>query len=165
MSKIYTKTGDKGTSGLFGGERVKKNHPRLEAYGTLDELNSHVGLIVALLPAQQTQLQTIQKTIQNIASHLALAPLPQLSPDLITDLEKSIDKMTSTLPELHEFILPGGNIISSQIHIARTVCRRAERNIITLAETDTIDPLIIQYINRLSDWLFTLARYVQYNSH
>lgn len=157
MSKIYTKTGDQGTSGLFGGQRVPKNHPRLEAYGTIDELNSAIGLIQISVP----ELQQIQSDLFLVGTELATPQgKPQLAATRIADLERSIDAMTAELPELKHFILPGGHSTAATTHLARTICRRAERRIIQLAETEPVNPVIIQYMNRLSDWLFTLARYL-----
>lgn len=160
--KIYTKTGDKGSSGLFGGQRVPKYHPRLEAYGTIDELNSQIGLLVAQWPDAAEQLMDIQRMLFTIGSHLASPnqAVSNIEVDLILQLESSMDKMTAELPELRKFILPGGQVAACTAHIARTVCRRAERLVVAVASTDAVDPLAIQYLNRLSDWLFTLARYI-----
>lgn len=176
MSKIYTKTGDKGTTGLFGGQRVAKTDQRIVAYGTIDELNAAIGLVAAMHKAEVARLNQaevlellhqIQRQLFDIGAHLATpavsgqsitTSLPHLSDEAITTLEQSIDQMTTKLPELRQFILPGGSLISSQVHLARTICRRAERTIIRLGEQVPIDPLIIKYCNRLSDWLFTLAR-------
>ncbi len=150
--KIYTKTGDKGTAGLFGGQRVSKNDPRLHAFGTIDELNSVLGLVV-------TQLEDVglQKEIQAIQSDLLAIPANRLAADRVTVLEQSIDHMTAQLPELKQFILPGGHPTAATVHVARAICRRAERALVGMNE---VDPMILQYINRLSDWLFTLARYI-----
>lgn len=180
MNKVYTKTGDSGTTGLFGGQRVTKTNQRIVAYGTIDELNAAIGLVAAMHKAEAarlnqaevlTLLQQIQCQLYNIGAHLATpqvdgqtltTTLPQLADNTITLLEHSIDKMTAQLPALHQFILPGGSIISSQVHLARTICRRAERTIVRLSEQTTINPLIIRYCNRLSDWLFTLARFYNF---
>lgn len=160
--KIYTKTGDTGSSGLFGGERVPKYHPRLEAYGTIDELNSHIGLLATQWPQVADQLMEIQRMLFTIGSHLATPKQTDsgLAIAMILHLEQSIDEMTDELPELRKFILPGGHPAACQAHITRTICRRAERLIIGITTTDHVDPLVIQYMNRLSDWLFTLARYI-----
>lgn len=165
--KIYTKTGDRGQSGLFGGQRVTKNHPRLEAYGTLDELNSYLGLMMTQITDQTIldQCIAIQRTLFSISAALA-TPNPKqdskqlLAATAVEALEQSIDTMTADLPALKNFVLPGGALAASQAHVARTICRRAERIIVTVNDTETIDPMIIKYINRLSDWLFTLARWL-----
>jgi cob(I)alamin adenosyltransferase len=158
--KIYTKTGDKGQSGLFGGQRVPKYHPRLEAYGTVDELNSYIGLLASQWTDAADELIEIQRMLLTIGSHLATPSQPTSTMEIamILQLEESIDAMTKELPELRKFILPGGHAAACTAHVARTVCRRAERLIIMVSSTETVDPLVIQYMNRLSDWLFTLAR-------
>ena len=164
--KIYTKTGDQGTTSLLGGTRVPKHHIRIEAYGTLDELNSWVGTIRASLSYKEAILilNQIQNDLFNIGSHLATDPsktkvkLPEFKQNNIEILENEIDKMDADLPALTNFILPGGSSLVGQIHISRCVCRRAERLITHLAEIESVDPVFIQYINRLSDYLFTLAR-------
>lgn len=160
--KIYTKTGDNGSSGLFGGQRVPKYHPRLEAYGTIDELNSQIGLLATQWPQASDEIMAIQRMLFEVGTHLASPQQAQstLEVVMILQLEESIDVMTKELPELRKFILPGGHPAACTAHIARTICRRAERYIIALTPTATIDPLVIQYMNRLSDWLFTLARYI-----
>lgn len=174
--KIYTKTGDTGTTGLFGGQRVAKTDQRLAAAGAIDELNSWIGAIQVQqkttprlkAPDMLKQLSTIQSDLFTIGSQLTTpasatksvkALLPRLTNKAVTDLEDSIDAMTRKLPPLRKFILPGGSQISSTTHIARTVCRRAERQIVLLAKTVPVDPIILKYCNRLSDWLFTLARF------
>lgn len=164
--KIYTKTGDKGQSGLFGGERVPKYHPRLEAYGTIDELNSHIGLLAAQWQPAADELMEIQRMLFTIGSHLATPAQTDsaLEIAMILQLEQSIDAMTLELPPLKKFILPGGQAAACTAHIARTICRRAERLIIALSTTEKFDPLVIQYMNRLSDWLFTLARHINIKS-
>ena len=164
--KIYTKTGDVGETSLFGGKRVLKNEPRIEAYGTVDELNSWIGLLRDVQKGDDIKnlLKEIQDRLFTIGSTLAADPAKQnlKKPDLhepdIEALEKSIDKMDSELAPLTNFILPGGHVFVSYCHIARTVCRRAERNIVTLHQISPVDPLTIKYLNRLSDYLFTLAR-------
>lgn len=164
--KIYTKTGDIGETSLFGGKRVFKNEPRIEAYGTVDELNSWIGLLRDVQIDQEVKviLKEIQDRLFTIGSMLAADPAkPNLKkPDLhesdIELLEKTIDKMDSSLDPLTNFVLPGGHIYVSYCHVARTVCRRAERNTVTLNQITPIDPLAIKYLNRLSDYLFTLAR-------
>ncbi|MDB5226920.1 MAG: cob(I)yrinic acid a,c-diamide adenosyltransferase [Bacteroidota bacterium] len=164
--KIYTKTGDKGTTALYGGKRLSKGELRIEAYGTVDELNSFLGLVAANLQEKEySDLFTdIQSRLFDIGTHLAAEPgkknliLPEIAEEKITILEQYIDKMNEALPELKFFILPGGNNASAFCHVARTVCRRAERCVVRLSETETIEPIIIQYLNRLSDFLFVLAR-------
>ena len=164
--KIYTKTGDKGTTGLFGGTRVSKHNLRIEAYGTVDELNAVLGLLADHeANANRTEeLRAIQSYLFTIGSHLAAAPgkkldyLPDLSVEEVTNLEKSIDLMDSSLAPLKYFILPGGHPAMSFSHLARTVCRRAERRCTALNDLEPIDEHIIVYLNRLSDYLFTLGR-------
>ena len=170
--KIYTKTGDKGETSLIGGKRVPKFHDRIEAYGTLDELNSYIGLVADLNIDVHTKsvLMEIQDRIFTAESLLASEDptehqfIPKLSEDNILLLEKEIDRMNEDLPELNSFILPGGHITSSHCHIARCICRKSERFCIKLAQNHHIDPLIIKYLNRLSDYLFVLARKLIYDN-
>ena len=164
--KIYTKTGDKGTTALYGGLRLSKAELRIEAYGTVDELNSFLGLAATYLDEKEYSdlMQGIQSRLFDIGTHLAAEPgkknlvLPEIPDTAITLLEQYIDKMNETLPELKFFILPGGNKAAAVCHVARTVCRRAERCVVRLSENDKIEPILIQYLNRLSDFLFVLAR-------
>lgn len=166
--KIYTKTGDKGFTSLIGGTRVAKHHIRIESYGTVDELNSYIGLIsdqdIAL--HDKEILKQVQDRLFTIGSSLASDPeksrmiIPDLHVEDIELLEKEMDKMNGQLPELRHFILPGGSNAISFCHIARCVCRRAERLTVHLAETSTVDEKVNIYLNRLSDYLFTLARKV-----
>ena len=166
--KIYTKTGDKGLTSLIGGTRVAKHHIRIESYGTVDELNSYIGLIsdqdIAL--HDKEILKQVQDRLFTIGSSLASDPeksrmiIPDLHDEDIELLEKEMDSMNGQLPELRHFILPGGSNAISFCHIARCVCRRAERITVHLAEQDTVDEKVIIYLNRLSDYLFTLARKV-----
>lgn len=168
--KIYTKTGDKGTTSLIGGTKVLKSHERIEAYGTLDELNAHIGLCRDLIEDQTTKdfLGEIQDRLFTIGSALACDPEKETSlkiPDLLENdilkLEQGIDSMDESLEALRAFILPGGHPIVSQVHIARCVCRRTERLMVALLLADDADEnRMIKYINRLSDYLFTLSRYV-----
>jgi cob(I)alamin adenosyltransferase len=166
--KIYTKTGDKGSTSLIGGTRVPKHHIRIESYGTVDELNSYIGLINDQeIPQECKQiLNETQDRLFTIGSHLASDPLkskmvlPNLSYDDVLLLENEIDRMNTHLSEMRNFILPGGHTIVSYCHIARCVCRRAERNVIHLNETETVNEVILQYLNRLSDYLFVLARFI-----
>ncbi|MCD4683521.1 MAG: cob(I)yrinic acid a,c-diamide adenosyltransferase [Bacteroidales bacterium] len=164
--KIYTKGGDKGETSLLGGTRVPKYHERIDAYGTVDELNSFVGLLRDLNSNDHYRmiLLDIQKKLFIAESHLAsdkaenVAKLPILSDEDISILENEIDKMNKELPELRSFILPGGHPVVSYCHIARTICRRAERLTIKIGEKYEIDELIVKYLNRLSDYFFVLAR-------
>jgi cob(I)alamin adenosyltransferase len=164
--KIYTKTGDKGTTALFGGKRVSKADLRIETYGTVDELNSYVGL-VRDQPVNQNRkniLVEIQDRLFTIGSILATEPgntkvkIPFLIAEDITVLEKEIDAMDASLPPMKSFVLPGGHQSVSFCHVARTVCRRAERLVIALDAQEKTDALVIQYLNRLSDYLFMLSR-------
>ena len=168
--KIYTKTGDKGTTSLIGGTKVSKSDLRIEAYGTIDELNSYIGLCKDLITDTSTNiiLQEIQDRLFTIGSALACDPvkepkmrIPDLKETDVVLLEKEIDRMNETLPSMKNFILPGGHITVSHVHIARCVCRRAERCCVRLQlETSEIEPVILKYLNRLSDYLFVLARYI-----
>lgn len=166
--KIYTKTGDDGTTGLYGGARVPKYDLRIEAYGTVDELNSYIGLIRDQKISKESieVLLEIQDRLFTIGAILAAQPakknlsVPALQKTDVDVLEKEIDKMDEQLTPMKNFILPGGNTIVSYIHIARCVCRRAERLSVHLAVENDVDALIIKYLNRLSDYLFTLARFV-----
>lgn len=164
--KIYTKTGDKGETSLLGGIRVPKHHLRIESYGTVDELNSWIGLLRSqkLKFGTLDTLKTIQDRLFTIGSSLATAPgkdkvkIPVLTASDVLLLEKEIDEMNVHLPEMKSFVLPGGSQEASFCHIARCVCRRAERHTTHLSETEEVDPLVIQYLNRLSDYLFVLSR-------
>lgn len=164
--KIYTKGGDKGQTALIGGTRVPKYHQRIEAYGTIDELKSYIGLIRDLTEENEIRdlLLEIQDRLFTTESLIAAdstesaEKLPKLFEKDVELLEKSIDKMNETLPELSNFILPGGQLLASHTHIARTICRRAERLTIKASEEFAIDPLCVKYLNRLSDFLFVLAR-------
>ena len=167
--KIYTKTGDSGKTSLIGGTKVLKSDLRIEAYGTIDELNSWIGLINDFFVDEHSNqvLKEIQDRLFTIGSSLACDPeketkliIPDLHETDVNLLEKEIDDMNETLPEMKHFILPGGNTSVSITHIARCVCRRAERYSVNLDNRDGhVDPLIIKYLNRLSDYLFVLARY------
>jgi cob(I)alamin adenosyltransferase len=167
--KIYTKTGDAGKTSLIGGTKVLKSDPRIEAYGTVDELNSHIGLVACYCTEPQTGevLKEIQDRLFTIGSELACDPqketrlrIPDLHESDIQLLESEMDKMDAELPPMKHFILPGGSPAVSSMHIARCVCRRAERCCVALSENNPdVNPLILKYINRLSDYLFMLARY------
>lgn len=164
--KIYTKKGDTGTTQLIGGTRVPKHHLRIEAYGTIDELNSWMGLVRDNVNDQATKdlLKEIQDRLFTIGSLLASDPeksrmkVPDLNESDVALLEKSIDTINEKLPELKSFLLPGGNASNSICHVARCVCRRAERLVVQLNEEVPTEPLILKYLNRLSDYLFILAR-------
>jgi len=176
---IYTRTGDKGQTSLFNGQRVSKADLRVEAYGTIDELNSAIGVVVAeisnIIPIKSGQISNIDKELIIIQNDLfeigsALANLAtshqQLAvralKDRVKDFENSIDKMTESLPALSNFILPGGGKTGAVLHFARTVARRAERKVASLDEKEKVDNSVIMYLNRLSDLLFTMARFVNY---
>lgn len=172
--KIYTKTGDKGSTSLIGGTKVSKAHDRIEAYGTVDELNSYIGLCKDVLEDTHSKnvLQEIQERLFTIGSSLACDPeketkmsIPDLKEDDCNFLEKEIDKMDEQLPVMKSFILPGGHTSISHLHIARCICRRAERACVRLQETTKVEDIVIKYLNRLSDYLFTLARYAGYLLH
>lgn len=169
--KIYTKTGDKGQTGLIGGTRIAKFDIRIEAYGTVDELNSHIGLIRDQDLQEQTKtiLIEIQDRLFTIGSLLAADPeknkmtLPQISESDIELLEKEIDAMNEYLPEMKFFVLPGGHTTISFCHIARCVCRRAERCVLRLNEEAEVNELVYKYLNRLSDYLFVLSRKITFD--
>ena len=171
--KIYTKTGDSGTTALFGGTRVSKHHIRIESYGTVDELNSHIGLVrdQNIDPDYKEVLISIQDKLFTVGAILATDPkkailksgkerlnIPKISSNDIILLEKEIDKMNESLPSMTNFILPGGHQTVSFCHIARGVCRRAERIAVALNELEPFQPETLTYLNRLSDYLFVLAR-------
>lgn len=163
--RIYTKTGDLGETALFGGRRVLKSHLRVDAYGTVDELNSFIGWLRDSAGVQRVRdgLSEIQHRLFTVGAHLASdpekhPPTPDLSAGDIEWLEKEIDQMDQGLPPLKNFILPGGHPTVSVCHVCRTVCRRAERLVVALHENDPVDPLVLQYLNRLSDYFFMLAR-------
>jgi cob(I)alamin adenosyltransferase len=165
--KIYTKTGDGGDTSLFAGGRVPKKHLRVECYGTVDELNSVLGVARAQQPHAQTDdwLERVQNQLFHLGADLA-TPLDakadwvvRVDPTAITWLEDTIDQMTAELPALKNFVLPGGSLAAAQIHVARTVCRRVERLAVALRDEEAIGEQVIPYLNRLSDFLFTLARW------
>jgi len=164
--KIYTKTGDLGTTSLFGGKRVSKADLRIETYGTVDELNSHIGLVrdQEVNRERKNILVEIQDRLFTMGSILATEPgntkvkTPSLSEEDVQILEKEIDTMDAALPPMRFFVLPGGHQSVSYCHVARTVCRRAERFAIALNDVEQVEPLVIKYLNRLSDYLFVLSR-------
>ncbi|MDR1878228.1 MAG: cob(I)yrinic acid a,c-diamide adenosyltransferase [Bacteroidales bacterium] len=165
---IYTKKGDKGFTSLASGNRVSKDHIRVETYGTVDELNAHIALIESIIEDKETQqtLLEIENNLFIIQTHLATDPdkecpftLPDLQSINAANLEKQIDYMNSQLQPMHSFLLLGGHPTIAQCHIARCICRRTERRLVTLSQQSFVDPEIMCYINRLSDYLFVLARY------
>lgn len=164
--KIYTKTGDKGTTSLIGGTRLSKAHVRIDAYGTVDELNSYIGLLrdQPVNELRKELLKEIQDRLFTIGSHLASEAdqkkkiLPDLHEEDLTLLEGEMDRIDALVPPLRAFILPGGHTSVSFGHVARTVCRRAERAVIHLQQTEEVEPIVVRYLNRLSDYLFMLCR-------
>lgn len=166
--KIYTKTGDSGSTSLLGGRRVSKGHIRIEAFGTVDELNAYVGLLAdqEINRSRVMFLKDIQEKLFVIGAALATEPgkdkvkKPDVDPDAIVSLETQIDAMDNQLEPLTRFILPGGHQVVSFCHIARTVCRRAERCVVNLQEVEEVNEIVIRYLNRLSDYLFVLSRLV-----
>lgn len=171
-SLVYTKTGDRGTTGLIGGTRIPKSHIRLEAYGTVDELNSNIGLLITYLNGEHDRefLLHVQNKLFAVGSHLATdqekVQLKDASIITLADIERmerEIDAMDEILPPLTAFVLPGGAPGAAVCHICRTVCRRAERRILALAETCQISPELLAYVNRLSDYLFVLSRKINFN--
>ncbi|HYH10363.1 MAG TPA: cob(I)yrinic acid a,c-diamide adenosyltransferase [Thermoanaerobaculia bacterium] len=167
--KIYTRTGDLGLTSLFGGARVAKNDTRIEAYGTVDELSSHLGVARSTpIPASiDTLLEQIQRDLFEIGAHLAspgTSRFPGVDAQRIADLEQAIDTMEQELTPLTAFILPGGSIGAAQLHVARTVCRRAERLVVALQDESEATLSTIRYLNRLSDYLFVAARFANHDA-
>jgi cob(I)alamin adenosyltransferase len=172
LSRIYTKSGDKGDTGLGDGSRVPKDHPRVAAYGSVDELNCVLGLLLAYAPAElegtesSLLLRNIQNDLFDVGADLCVPLPPQSAQDTrlrvtagqAQALEAAIDRLNANLQPLNSFVLPGGSAASAWCHLARTVCRRAERDVVTLMRTETINPEVLIYLNRLSDLLFVLAR-------
>ena len=169
--KIYTRAGDDGTTGLIGGRRVRKSEPAIDCYGTVDELNAAVGLAAiagVAPPALAPLLKSVQNDLFVLGSHLASPPdgklpsavaLPPLDESIVARLESEIDAAEAQLTPLRQFILPGGSEASARLHLARTVCRRAERLAVALSEQRPVPPPALRYLNRLSDWLFVQARW------
>lgn len=168
-SLIYTRTGDKGTTSLVGGVRVPKTHIRLEAYGTIDELNAHIGMLISLMKGEEDRqlLQYVQHKLFSVGSYLAtdqsqttLHIESRVSEETVQKLEDAIDKVDASLPKLTEFVLPGGAVEASVCHVCRTICRRAERRILALEEEGgvPVEEVVKQFVNRLSDYLFVLSR-------
>jgi cob(I)alamin adenosyltransferase len=169
--KIYTKTGDTGQTSLLGGKRVPKNHLRIESYGTIDELNSQIGFLrdQEMNEAYKLQLIEVQDRLFTIGSHLAADPeknkikIPPLVEQDINYLENAMDEMNKHLPEMRNFLLPGGHTTVSCCHLARCICRRAERIIVHLSEESSVESIVLKYINRLSDYLFVLSRKLSFD--
>lgn len=173
ITKVYTKTGDKGMTSLIGGIRVPKTHPRIEAYGTVDELSAQLGLLASFMKdgADKDLIIRIQRVLFTLSSYLAtdktkteLAPSFTIDPGEVKILEAEIDHLLGSLPQQTAFILPGGCHEAALAHVCRTVCRRAERRIFLLAEKTDVDSEVLEYINRLSDYLYVLARKLNFNN-
>lgn len=169
-TRIYTKTGDKGETSLIGGTRLPKHHVRIEAYGSVDELNAHLGLLrdVVAEPGTANLLVNIQDRLFTIGSHLANDPkrskmkLPEIHDNDVSQLESAIDAIDGEIPPMKSFVLPGGHVYVSYCHIARCVCRRAERAVLRLSENEPLDEIHVRYLNRLSDYLFMLSRWLSH---
>lgn len=169
--KAYTGTGDKGETGLYGGTRVGKENPRVEAYGAVDELNSQVGVAKALIKDQR--LSSILRNVQqdlfvlggDLANELVNAKIPRIGKAHLENLEKVTDELNSGLTMLKRFILPGGSLPGAELHVARAICRRAERRIVSLSRVESVNPDVLPYINRLSSLFFVLARVVNQKEH
>lgn len=161
LSKIYTRTGDDGSTGLGDGSRVAKNDPRVAAYGTVDELNSCIGLVLASpdVPAPVAEaLVQVQHDLFDLGGELCIPGMELMSDDDTGRLERTLDGFNGALPPLKDFILPGGGLAAAHCHLARTVCRRAEREVVTLGRDAPVRPQVTRYLNRLSDLLFVIAR-------
>jgi cob(I)alamin adenosyltransferase len=174
-SNLYTRTGDTGTTSLVGGARVKKNSERLEAYGTLDEFSSQLGCVLSdpsCPPEIRAQLLDVQNMLFNVGCYLATAPeegkpapvVTGLDDEVMSRLEHWIDELDEKTPRVKAFVLPGGSPLAAMAHVARTTCRRAERRILDLNDVEPVAPIVIGYVNRLSDYLFILARYFNHLS-
>ena len=168
ITRVYTRTGDDGTTSLGGGQRVGKDAPRIEAYGTVDELNSAIGVALAsgVNEAIAVPLRTIQNELFHLGSDLCILeedkakrPVPRIEERHVVALEKLMDRLSEELPPLENFVLPGGTLGAAQLHVARTVCRRAERLLVALARAEAVGPWTVRYLNRLSDALFVMARH------
>lgn len=166
--RIYTRTGDDGTTGLGGGQRVPKEHPRVAAYGTVDELNSHLGVVLAGDAADELRerLTRVQSLLFDLGSGLCMLPedqakypVPRIEAEHVTELEQLMDRLSAELPPLENFILPGGHPVAAQLHVARCVCRRAERQVVELSRDEPVGENDVAFLNRLSDALFVMARY------
>ena len=174
ITKVYTRGGDMGQTSLVGGQRVSKASERLEAYGTVDELSSHLGLLAAMLTddEEKAMIIRIQQCLFNVCTNLAtdqeqtpLYPSAFLPEGAIEELEQKVDDIMRLLPERQGFVLPGGTRKAAQAHVCRTVCRRAERRIVALSEVAKISPEVLQFVNRLSDYLFVLAKKINFNAN
>ena len=174
ITKVYTRRGDMGETSLVGGQRVSKASVRLEAYGTVDELSSHLGLLAAMLAdgSDKEMIIRIQNCLFNVCTNLAtdqeqteLYPSAYLPDGEIEAMEQKVDEIMKMLPERQGFVLPGGTKEAAQAHVCRTVCRRAERRIVALSEVAKITPSVLQYVNRLSDYLFVLAKKINFNAN
>lgn len=167
--KIYTKTGDAGETGLCGGERVKKDHLRIQSYGTLDELNAAIGIATATdADFLAGDFSRIQSELFQLGTELATPsdkkiPIDVIQPPAIESLEHAIDSMEKSLPPLKSFILPGGTLLAAQLHLARTICRRAERELVVLNRAEPLRAVVLQYVNRLSDYLFVASRFANHS--
>jgi cob(I)alamin adenosyltransferase len=168
LTRIYTRSGDDGTTALGSGERVSKTSPRVAAYGTIDELNAQLGVVLASGPAGELvePLRRIQNELLHAGAELCISETaraktsgPAIEKRHVEALEELIDRLNKTLPPLKNFVLPGGSLAAAHLHVARTVCRRAERAVVTLAEKEPIGSHVLPYLNRLSDALFVMARY------
>jgi cob(I)alamin adenosyltransferase len=166
LSRIYTKSGDQGQTGLGDGTRVSKDHPRVVAYGSVDELNAVLGLLMASAPGERDVLRAIQNDLFDVGADLCWPATAdeqagqrlRVQESQVSRLEQTIDRVNADLASLESFVLPGGTPAAAWCHLARTVCRRAERDVVTLADGESINPQVIVYLNRLSDLLFVLAR-------
>jgi cob(I)alamin adenosyltransferase len=166
LSRIYTKTGDAGETALGDGTRVAKDHPRVVAYGDVDELNAVLGLLIVEATDERALLRSIQNDLFDVGADLCVPPQPgeqpteklRVRPEQATRLEQEIDRLNARLQPLKSFVLPGGTRASAWCHLARTVCRRGERAVVTLARSEAVNPQVVIYLNRLSDLLFVLAR-------
>ena len=168
LSKIYTRTGDEGTTGLGDGSRVPKDSPRVEAYGTVDEANSAIGIVLAgdnVAAAIRECLTEVQHDLFELGGELCIPGHSAITQDFIDRLERDLDEFNADLPRLKEFILPGGGPSAAACHLARTIVRRAERRVFTLSQTEDVRPEVIRYLNRLSDLLFVVARIVARAEH
>jgi cob(I)alamin adenosyltransferase len=168
LSRIYTRTGDDGTTGLGDGHRVRKDHARVEAYGTVDEANSAVGMVLSVpgLPAEVAHcLTAVQHDLFDLGGELCIPGTALIKADQIAELEAVLDRFNDPLPALKDFILPGGGPAAAACHLARTIVRRAERRVWTLAESEAVNPEAPKYLNRLSDLLFVLARVLARHEH
>lgn len=171
ITKVYTRTGDDGKTSLAGGQRIAKTSTRIEAYGTIDELNAHLGLVAETLRADSdgkallSSILIIQNELFDLGAQLAVLPenrredTPRIYPEQVRRLEKEMDEFNSQLPALKSFVLPGGGELAARLHVARTVCRRAERELLRLHDAEPLSEQEIAYLNRLSDWLFVAARF------